>query len=391
MKNKQTMRMLLIVIANLFVVFLGIGLVIPVMPTFMHEMALSGQTMGYLVAAFAIAQLVCSPIAGRLSDLAGRKKMIVIGMLVYGVSEFLYGIGQDVSILYVSRLLGGLGAALIMPSIMAFVADVTTIEERPKAMGWVSGAISGGFIIGPGIGGFLGDISTRLPFFVASALGLMGFIFAWVFLKEPPRAAVAQVKVKTNMKDVLLTPVLAFPFLIILINAFGLAAFESIYSIYVDLNFGFSVTDIAVVITVSGILALVAQLVFFDGMVKRLGEVGLIRICLLLSAIFVAGIIFSRGYWTVSISTFVVFLAFDLIRPAITTFLSKNAGENQGTVSGINSALTSVGNIVGPILSGTLLDIDSHYPYFVVVVILALSFGLTLFWKQQPQKLTSNS
>lgn len=390
MKNKQTMSMLLIVIANLFVVFLGIGLVIPVMPTFMHEMALSGQTMGYLVAAFAVAQLVCSPIAGRFSDLFGRKKMIVIGMLVYAVSEFLYGIGQEVSVLYVSRLLGGLGAALIMPSVMAFVADVTTIEERPKAMGWVSGAISGGFIIGPGIGGFLGDISTRLPFFVASLLGLIGFVFAWAFLKEPPRLEVAHDKPKSSMKEVMLTPVLAFPFLIILINAFGLAAFESIYSIYVDLNFGFSVTDIAVVITVSGVLALIAQLVFFDGMVKRVGEVGLIRICLLLSAIFVAGIVFSSGYWTVLISTFVVFLAFDLIRPAITTFLSKNAGENQGTVSGINSALTSVGNIVGPILSGTLLDIDSHYPYFVVVVILAVSFGLTLFWKQQPNKVIND-
>ncbi|WP_314061600.1 MFS transporter [uncultured Vagococcus sp.] len=387
MKNKQTMSMLLIVIANLFVVFLGIGLVIPVMPTFMREMGLSGQTMGYLVAAFAVAQLVCSPIAGRFSDLFGRKKMIVIGMLVYAVSEFLYGIGQEVTILYVSRLLGGLGAALIMPSVMAFVADVTTIEERPKAMGWVSGAISGGFIIGPGIGGFLGDISTRLPFFVASLLGLIGFVFAWAFLKEPPRVEAVHNKPKSSMKEVMLTPILAFPFLIILINAFGLAAFESIYSIYVDLNFGFSVTDIAVVITVSGVLALIAQLVFFDAMVKRVGEVGLIRICLLLSAIFVAGIVFATGYWTVLISTFVVFLAFDLIRPAITTFLSKNAGENQGTVSGINSALTSVGNIVGPILSGTLLDVDSHYPYFVVIVILAVSFGLTLLWKQQPDRM----
>lgn len=387
MKNKQTMSMLLIVIANLFVVFLGIGLVIPVMPTFMREMRLSGQTMGYLVAAFAVAQLVCSPIAGRFSDLFGRKKMIVIGMLVYAVSEFLYGIGQEVTILFVSRLLGGLGAALIMPSVMAFVADVTTIEERPKAMGWVSGAISGGFIIGPGIGGFLGDISTRLPFFVASLLGLIGFVFAWAFLKEPPRVEAVHNKPKSSMKEVMLTPILAFPFLIILINAFGLAAFESIYSIYVDLNFGFSVTDIAVVITVSGVLALIAQLVFFDAMVKRVGEVGLIRICLLLSAIFVAGIVFATGYWTVLISTFVVFLAFDLIRPAITTFLSKNAGENQGTVSGINSALTSVGNIVGPILSGTLLDVDSHYPYFVVIVILAVSFGLTLLWKQQPDRM----
>lgn len=74
MGNKESKQMILIVIANLFVVFLGIGLVIPVMPTFMHKMNLSGQTMGYLVAAFAVAQLICSPIAGRFSDMFGRKK-----------------------------------------------------------------------------------------------------------------------------------------------------------------------------------------------------------------------------------------------------------------------------------------------------------------------------
>lgn len=315
--------------------------------------------------------------------------MIVIGMLVYSISELLYGMGQVVSVLYLSRLLGGLAAALIMPSVMAFVADVTTIEERPKAMGWVSGAISGGFIIGPGIGGFLGDIGTRVPFFVASILGLIGFGFALVFLKEPVKAESLEVVPKSSFKEVLLMPALSFPFLIILVNAFGLAAFESIYSIYVDLNYGFTVRDIAVVITVSGVFALIAQLVFFDGMVKRLGEIGLIRICLLLSAIFVLGLVFSTGYWTVLICTFVVFLAFDLIRPAITTFLSKHAGDNQGSVSGINSALTSVGNIVGPILSGTLLDLDSHYPYYVVVVILTVSFAMTLLWRQKPTTVIS--
>lgn len=336
MGNKESKQMILIVIANLFVVFLGIGLVIPVMPTFMHKMNLSGQTRGYLVAAFAVAQLICSPIAGRFSDMFGRKKMIVIGMLVYSISELLYGMGQVVSVLYLSRLLGGLAAALIMPSVMAFVADVTTIEERPKAMGWVSGAISGGFIIGPGIGGFLGDIGTRVPFFVASILGLIGFGFALVFLKEPVKAESLEVVPKSSFKEVLLMPALSFPFLIILVNAFGLAAFESIYSIYVDLNYGFTVRDIAVVITVSGVFALIAQLVFFDGMVKRLGEIGLIRICLLLSAIFVLGLVFSTGYWTVLICTFVVFLAFDLIRPAITTFYQNTLV----TIKGLLVALT---------------------------------------------------
>ncbi|CAM3209928.1 MFS transporter [Vagococcus fessus] len=390
MKNKETQKMMLIVIGNLFLVFVGIGLVIPVMPTFKSEMHLSGQTMGYLTAAYAMSQLICSPVAGRLSDLFGRKRMIVIGMVIFSLSEFLFGMGTTVPALYVSRILGGLSAALIFPSVMAFVADITTLEERPKAMGWVSGAISGGFIIGPGIGGFLGDISMRLPFYVAGILGLVGFLFALVMLKEPKRIeTVTEDGPKTSLKEVILMPALTFPFFIILINAFGLAAFESIYSIYVDINYGFSVRDIAVVITVSGVLALIVQIVFFDAIVRKIGEIGLIRLCLAVSAVFVLAIVFAKGYWGVLTSTFVIFLAFDLIRPAITTFLSKHAGENQGSVSGVNSALTSVGNIVGPILSGTLLDVNSHYPYYVVVVILTITFMLTMIWNSKAKVKTN--
>lgn len=376
--------MILIVIANLFVVFLGIGLVIPVMPAMKKLMGLSGSTMGLLVAIFAIAQLICSPIAGRLSDKHGRKKMIAIGMLLFAISEVIFGLAEDVSILYFSRALGGVSAALIMPSVMAFVADMTSIEERPKAMGWVSGAISGGFIIGPGIGGFLGNISVRLPFYSAGALGFLGFLLAVFLLKEPVKEHHHDSQQPTpSLLQTLFDPVLFFPFIIILINAFGLAAFESMYGIYVDLNFGFTMNDIAMVVTGSGVLALIAQVVFFDQLVQRFGEIGLIRLCLILSVLFVVAIVITTNYWVVVGATFVIFLAFDLLRPAITTFLSKNAGNHQGAVSGLNSALTSVGNIVGPLLSGTLIDLNPHYPYYTVVFILSITLVLTLFWKKE--------
>ncbi|QIL45678.1 MFS transporter [Vagococcus coleopterorum] len=383
MQDKETKRMLLIVVANLFIVFLGIGLVVPVTPAIQQEMGLTMTTMGYLTAAYAAAQLVCSPIAGRFSDLYGRKRMIVVGMFVFAVSELLFGLGQTVSLLYISRLLGGLGAALIFPSVMAFVADMTSLEERPKAMGWVSGAISGGFIIGPGIGGFFGHYSSRLPFFAAFVLGLVGCLFAFFLLKEPERTAeqAEQAKEKVSIRSIIFSKNLMFPFLIILINAFGLAAFESLYSVYVVRVYGFNELDIAVIMVGSGVLALIAQLVFFDGMVKKLGEIGVIRICLFFSAAFVFIMLAAKGFWSVAVCTFVIFLAFDLLRPAVTTFLTKQAGNNQGTVNGVNSALTSVGNIAGPILAGTLMDIKTSYPSIVVTIILLISFSLTLIWK----------
>lgn len=381
MKNRNSM--LYLAIMNLFIVFLGVGLVIPVMPMLQESMHLSGTTMGLLVSVFAISQLIASPIAGNLSDKLGRKKLIAVGMLIFAISELIFGLGHTVSWLYFSRALGGIAAALIMPSVTAYVADVTTIEERPKSMGLVSAAISGGFIIGPGLGGFIAHFGMRVPFFVAAALGLIGCILAVVVLKEPEKKLVhGQVAVKGSFMEVLKNPAFTFPFVIILISSFGLQSFESIYSIMAVINFNFTTTEIAMIITVSGSLALFFQIVFFDKLINLLGEVGLIRISFFLSAIFVAVIAFTDENWVVILSTFIVFLAFDLQRPAITTYLSKRAGDMQGTVNGLNSTFTSFGNIFGPMVAGSLFDIDHFYPYYVSSLILLVTSFLSLLWKK---------
>lgn len=169
MSKKQNVT-LAILLSNLFIAFLGIGLVIPVLPTIMNELHISGSVVGYMVAAFAITQLIASPIAGKLVDTIGRKVMIVAGLFIFGLSEFLFGFGRSVEILFVSRMLGGVSAAFIMPAVTAYIADITTLAQRPKALGYMSAAISTGFIIGPGIGGFLAEIGTRVPFYAAGYL-----------------------------------------------------------------------------------------------------------------------------------------------------------------------------------------------------------------------------
>ncbi len=381
MKNRN--RMLYLAIMNLFIVFLGTGLVIPVMPMLQESMHLTGTTMGLLVSVFAIFQLVASPITGIISDKFGRKKLIAIGMAIFSISELIFGLGHTVSWLYFSRALGGIAAALIMPSVTAYVADVTTIEERPKSMGLVSAAISGGFIIGPGLGGFIANFGMRVPFFVASFIGLVGCILAILILKEPEKKVVhGQSVEKGSFVEVIKNPAFTFPFVVILISSFGLQAFESIYSIMAVINFGFSTTEIAMIITVSGSLALVFQIVFFDGIIKLLGEVGLIRISFFASAIFVGVIAITESNWVVILSTFIVFLAFDLLRPAITTYLSKRAGTMQGTVNGLNSTFTSFGNIFGPMVAGSLFDINHFYPYYVSAIILLITAFLSLLWKK---------
>ncbi|MGO2084145.1 MFS transporter [Vagococcus sp.] len=381
MANKKSM--LYLAILNLFLVFLGAGLVIPVMPILKEHMHLSGTTMGLLVSVLACAQLLMSPIAGYLSDKVGRKQIIVVGMCIFSISEVIFGLGHTVNWLYFSRALGGIAAALIMPSVTAYVADLTTFEERPKAMGLVSAAISGGFIIGPGLGGFIAHYGERLPFFTAAFLGAIGALLSILVLKEPEKKRMhGQVSSKGSFFDILKNPLFAFPFVIILISSFGLQAFESIYSIMATINFNFSMTEISLVITVSGVLALICQIAFFDSIIKHIGEVGLIRVAFFASAIFIGIIAVNSNKIVVALCTFIIFLAFDLLRPAITTYLSRYAGDKQGTVNGLNSMFTSIGNIVGPMMSGMLFDINHFYPYYVSAAILLFTSILSLFWKK---------
>jgi hypothetical protein len=110
-----------------------------------------GGTVGLLVAAFSLTQLLFSPLADRLSDMFGRKRMIVLGMLLFALSEGLFGFANSSWLLFVSRMLGGKSAAMIMPAVMAYAADVTTTEERAAGMGFINATITTGFIIGPGI------------------------------------------------------------------------------------------------------------------------------------------------------------------------------------------------------------------------------------------------
>ncbi len=379
--NKKNMS-LVILLTNLFIAFLGIGLVIPVLPTIMNELHLSGKMVGYLVAAFAMTQLLVSPIAGQWVDKYGRKRMIIIGLVIFSFSELLFGLGKVVEVLFVSRLLGGISAAFIMPAVTAFIADITTLATRSKAMGYMSAAISTGFIIGPGIGGFLAEIGPRVPFFAAAAVALIAAIISFLLLQEPERHKNALIKEKATGLKRIFNPLYFIAFIIIFIASFGLAAFDSLFSLFVDHKFGFTPKDIAIIITGGGIVGAVAQVVLFGYLTKRFGEVKLIRYAFIFSAILVYVTTVVNSYAHILLATIFIFVGFDLMRPAVTSYLSKVAGDEQGFVSGMNSMFTSIGNVFGPIIGGFLFDIDLDYPFYFAAIALVAGIVLTYFWKQ---------
>lgn len=382
MKKKGSLTLFLLLF-NLFIAFLGIGLVIPVLPTLMNELNISGQVVGYLTAAFALTQLIASPLAGKAADKFGRKRMIVLGLFIFGLSELLFGFGKTIDVLFISRILGGLSAAFMMPAVTAFIADITDEDSRPKALGYMSAAINTGFIIGPGIGGFLAEIGTRVPFYSAGVLGLVAAVFSIILLREPERQEVPKDdRQQQSSFRKLLMPMFLIAFIVIFVSSFGLAAFESFFSLYVDHKFSFTPSDIAIAITGGAILGAVFQVVFFDRLIKWLGEIQLIRVMLVLSAVLVFLMTVVHTHWLILGVTFVVFIGFDLIRPAVTMYLSRIAGSDQGFVGGMNSFFTSLANVIGPVIGGILFDIDIDYPYYFATVFIILGLVFAMFWKE---------
>ncbi|WP_042350625.1 MFS transporter [Bacillus massiliigorillae] len=386
-KNKFVVIMLLL---NIFIVFLGIGLIVPIMPTFIDEMHLSGSIMGYMMAAFSLTQFIMSPFAGKWIDRFGRKIMIVVGLFIFSLSELIFGLGTDVSVLFLSRILGGVSAAFIMPGVTAFMADITTVEERAKSMGYISAAISLGFIIGPGIGGFVAEFGVRAPFYFAAVIAFIVAVISLIILKEPltkeqlsERAAISA---KSNFfKEILKSfkPMYLIAFVIVFVLAFGLSAYETVFSLFSDHKFGFVPRDIATILTISSIIAVIAQLFIFDKMVNIMGEKKLIQLCLVVGA-FCAVVSTVVGHFgVILLNTCIIFLAFDILRPALTTFLSRMAGSDQGFVAGMNSAYTSLGNIIGPTMAGILFDVNINFPYLFSALILVIGLVITLFWRER--------
>ncbi|MEH7367545.1 MFS transporter, partial [Priestia megaterium] len=370
---------------NIFIVFLGIGLVIPVLPSIMNELNISGTTVGYLTAIFALTQLIISPFAGKSADKFGRKIMIVIGLFIFSVSELLFGMGKTIELLFISRILGGVSGACIMPAVTAFIADITTLETRPKMLGYMSAAITTGLIIGPGVGGFLAEIGTRVPFYSASILGFIAATLSVMLLKEPasPQEEIeAEGPIQKSGLKKIFIPMFFIAFIVIFVSTFGLTAFESFFSLYVDHKFAFSPLDIAISITGGAIIGAIFQVVLFEPLVKYMGEINVIRWSLVLSAILVFTMTLVNSYWTVMTVTFIVFIGADLIRPAVTTYLSRIAGNEQGFVGGMNSFFTSLANVFSPILGGILFDIDINYPYYFSTVVIIIGLAVTMLWKK---------
>ncbi|MGM9949695.1 MAG: MFS transporter [Lysinibacillus sp.] len=377
---------LYVLMFNLFITMGGIGIIVPVMPAYLEVFGVGGRVLGFLIAGFALAQFLLSPVAGELSDRHGRKMFIIAGLIVYGSAQILFGLADAVWVLFIARFLSGAGAAFVMPPIMAFVADITTVEERGKGMGMLGAAMSLGFMIGPGIGGALAGINLQFPFYAAGSAAILAAILSLATLPNIKNAVIAEAAARPPRESLLKqlarsskTPY--FVFLIIVFTfSFGISNFQATLSLYLDHKFDYTPGDISVILTVGGFAGVILQMFVIDKLFKKYGEMKVILINLLLAAVTMLLVIFISGFFIILVVATLFSIATTFIRPAVNTLISKVAGSEQGFAAGMNNAYMSLGNMFGPALAGILFDWNMDSPYILGTLVLGSCFVLTYIW-----------
>ncbi|MDN3017514.1 MFS transporter [Paenibacillus sp. BSR1-1] len=384
----QTKSAFPFLLTYMFLAMLGIGLVIPILPELLIDFGAGGKAAGYLVSAFGLTQFLFSPIAGEFSDKYGRKPMIVVGLSLFVISNLLAAAADHFSLFLVSRLIGGMGSAALVPSIMAYVVDITTEEQRPRAMSFLGASMSSGFIIGPGLGGLLAEFGTRAPFFASASIGLLAVICCLPLLPESQPVEVRLMHLKSKPKKENIFRQLAqsaksrYFILLLMIFAltFGLTHFEAIYPLFVTQSYGFTTRDISILFMVCSLIGTFNQVMLTNRLTQRFGEKPIISSMLLLSAVSLVFLLFSGNFFYVMIITMLFFTFNNILRPTLNTLLSKEAGNEQGFVAGLNNAYMSLGQIFGPVLAGWLFDIHINLPYLFGAVVLLVSSFVSVKW-----------
>lgn len=393
MVTKSNNFALYLLMFNLFITMSGIGLIIPVMPEYLATFNVAGQALGFIIATFSFSQFIFSPLSGDLSDKHGRKNLIIFGLIIYGFSQLTFGLSTELWMLYASRFFSGLGAAFILPPTMAFVADITTVENRGKGMGLLGASMSLGFMIGPAIGGFLSTISIVFPFYFGATVAILAAILSFFTLPNPPPKVdekFKEIKKPENLiKQLIRSTKTSYfvMFIVMFVFSFGLANLQSTISLYMDHKYNSTPSEIAVIITVGGFVGVIAQTFFINSLFKTFGEIRIILVNLVIAAFAMLGILFVDSFLMILVVAMIFFTATSLLRPAVNTFVSKLAGNEQGFAAGMITAYMSLGNMVGPALAGILFDIDISYPYIFGTVLLLLCFGIAFTWTNRNSEL----
>jgi DHA1 family tetracycline resistance protein-like MFS transporter len=384
-------RPLSIIFLTIFVNLVGFGIIIPLLPFYAQTFGASPLVIGLLFASFSLSQLVASPILGDLSDRWGRRPVLIFSLLGTVVSFVMLALATSLSMLFAARIVDGLSGGNITTA-RAYIADITTEENRAKAFGLLGAAFGLGFIVGPGLGAALSHISYTAPIWAAAVITVVATALAFFWLPETvhrahaggrsPWRALAELWQRAHLR-VLFTIDFAYW------TAF--AVYQTTFALFGARRFGFDAAHTGYLLSAFGILGVVVQGAMVGPIVAMLGERRTLAVGLLFAAFGWGG-----SAVTHSLSVFVAMLVpgaigIGLCNATLSSLVSKSAGSHeQGRVQGAAGGLESLGRTIGPVWgNGSLQKFGEGTAYGSAAIVLVGAAALTMAYHQPPKPETT--
>ncbi|WP_027084164.1 tetracycline resistance MFS efflux pump [Cohnella panacarvi] len=379
----------------LFTIFIGFGIIIPVLPQLVSDVSADSANWhtGAMLAVYSLMSFILSPVWGRLSESIGRRPVIMIGVLGFSISFLLFGLsGDNLVLMYASRVLGGLFSGAVVSCIVAYVADITTEEDRTKGMAVVGMSIGLGFTFGPGFGGFLSDISHHTPFFAAAGLSFAVFIAALLKLEEslPPERRASRSRAAKPSRWIAFQGPLKALYVLAFFVTFSLAILESTLQLYGMDKYDVTPKQIGLMFFFCGLAGALIQGGVVRRRVKKGQEGAYIALGLVISA---AGffLLLTANSWGLATVYLCIFgIGNSLIKPCVTSLITQKTTVGQGIASGLSSSMDSLGRIVGPLLGAGLLAITGWLPFVVSGALSLAALGLLAQFRSMDKRAASS-
>jgi multidrug resistance protein len=369
---------------------MGFGIIIPLLYSYGKKFGVTEQTIGLLTAAFSISQFFATPVLGSLSDKFGRKPILVLSLVGTCLSFILFGFANSIIMLFAARILDGLTGGNISVA-QAMISDISPPKERAKNFGILGSAFGFGFVIGPAVGGLLSKFGTKVPFFFAAGIALLGVVLTLFLLKETNNNKKGGNESKfSNFKFKSLITVLKKPvigtaifigFLLTMAQFTMLIGFQTFS---VD-NLKLSPAQIGLFYAGFGVTGILMQLAV-PVIKKVMSSQALI---LLISTLFCLGMMilagFATGFILFAVSIGIYGLFNGLRNPMLNTIIAdRNEEFERGEVMGINQSYASIGQTLGPITAGLITAISIHSIFFLssLYILIAFLFSIRLISKE---------
>ncbi len=392
---------LFIIIFTVFIDIVGFGIVIPVLPLYALHFGASEMTNGLLVGIYSAMQFIGAPLLGKLSDRVGRRPVLLVSLAGTAVGFFMMGLAPKLAAisaistlvwLFAARTIDGISGGNISTA-QAYIADITTPEERTKSMGYIGAAFGIGFVFGPAIGGILSKVSLAAPFYFAGALAVCNAILVYFYLPESLDAEHrTQPHENAPMFEVLrhgsqLPALLGSYFFAIT----GFSMMTAIFTLFTFKRFGYDQVQNGYIFLVVGVIGAIIQGGLLRRMLKTTSEKYLAMAGGAILMVGLALLPWSGGIGSLLFFTGLVGVGNSFITPSLNGLASRSADKSwQGRVIGMMQASGSLGRFVGPFLAGWLLSFDAGKPYYgrtpfaVGAVVMAFSVALSMMLPTKP-------